>query len=82
MKTKTFVKKLILNKKTVTNLDNLAMNDVQGGAINLSRISYCVGCPTVTTCNTCAPVTCNCTGNTYQTCNDMMCTTVYPFKCQ
>jgi len=31
MKTKSFSKKLMLNKKTIVNLENGEMNDVQGG---------------------------------------------------
>jgi hypothetical protein len=91
MKQKKVFKKLNLNKKTVVDLDKSTMSGVPGGAIDisaikcidtLSEISYCVGCPTVLSCDTCAPETCGCGGNTYETCNEDMCGTVYPFACK
>lgn len=80
MKTRKISRKLNLNKSTVSNLNKTAMNLVQGG-VDLSKYSYCVGCPTVLTCDTCYPDTCDCTGDTYDTCNELMCGTVYPFAC-
>jgi len=80
MKTRKIEKKLTLKKETVTDLGRFVMKDVQGG-LDLSKISYCVGCPTNRTCNTCAPETCACHGETYETCNYYMCNTIYPFPC-
>jgi hypothetical protein len=55
MKTKTFRKKLTLNKKTVVNLTGNAMNDVYGGRPNtedqcVTLDSLCVGGPFYTNC--------------------------------
>jgi hypothetical protein len=42
MKTKKFEKKLTLNKKTVANLNILAMKNVQGGVMTQTE---CLTCP-------------------------------------
>jgi len=80
MKTRKIEKKLTLKKETVTDLGRFVMKDVQGG-LDPSKISYCFGCPTFKTCNTCAPDTCGCNTDTYETCNYYWCNTIYPFPC-
>jgi natural product precursor len=50
MKTKEFGKKLSLNKKTISHLDNQEMNDVQGGTGTCVSMIYL----------SCSP-TCDCT---------------------
>lgn len=80
MKTKKLSKKLSLQKQTISNLRDGEMKIAQGGIVPVSDISYCQGCNTALTCETCAPKTCGC-NQTYETCNPDMCTTVYPFPC-
>jgi hypothetical protein len=72
MKTKTFKKKLTLNKKTVVNLNNSELNDVKGGCATEvqscplpNTSNYMMICETC--CGTCSgcktlPLT-NCTCN-------------------
>ncbi len=50
MKTKSF-KKLVLNKKTIANLNENAMNHVKGGVVWTGCLSDCTagGCPQKTT---------------------------------
>jgi len=74
---KNLQKKLSFNKKTICNLNEQIMNQAKGGRVP----SYYPGCPTVLTCDTCYPETCGCGGDTYETCNEMMCNTEYPFPC-
>ena len=54
MKTKTFIKKLNLNKQTVAALENEQMNKVKGGIDTVNRtlcVTKCIsGCETVTCC--------------------------------
>jgi hypothetical protein len=59
MKQKKFNKKLILNKKTIANLNNGEMKDVNGGKDDISN-SLCITCFTCDTdCGaTCFGVTC------------------------
>jgi hypothetical protein len=48
MKSKQFNKKMTLNKKTVANLNNGEMREVNGGDICPHKITYQAGsCPTV-----------------------------------
>jgi hypothetical protein len=49
MKSKTFQKKLVLNKKTVTNLNNGEMGDAKGGHLTLNYT--CRPCDTIQTCD-------------------------------
>lgn len=48
MKTKTFERKLTLNKKTIDDLSNGEMKDVYGG----------ITCPLTYTCSSCNPLLC------------------------
>jgi hypothetical protein len=84
MKTKKIREKLNLKKITVSNLDHLAMKGVQGG-VDLSDVSYCLGCNTADTCNTCytcAPITCGKTlHKTFLTCDPLMCASNPPYQC-
>lgn len=52
MKTKKFSKMLVLNKKTIANLDSHDMGAIKGGddysePIYCSQHTHCWGCPTV-----------------------------------
>ena len=72
MKTKKIVKKLELNKTTITNLKNEELNHAQGGIYESHQISACTCyitlacCPTYATVCTC---TCNPTGQIDCRCN-------------
>jgi len=60
MKSKTFSKKLSLNKKTIARLNNNVMDNVYGGYWSLLIISECLGCITVDFgCNTVNQTNCN-----------------------
>jgi len=55
MKTKKIEKKLVLNRKTITNLDETQLNSVHGGVytdfcVTVGRtvcVTYCIQCPSV-----------------------------------
>ena len=56
MKKKTFMKKLSLNKVTVTNLENQAMDSVHGGIYTMWKTCWQTcepRCDTVVTCEYC-----------------------------
>jgi natural product precursor len=64
MKTKKYRKKLILNKKTIADLNNKKMNAVLGGGIETKKgdtcpwtcpYQYCFPYKTETTCIQCCP---------------------------
>jgi hypothetical protein len=52
MKTKTLKKKLVLNKKTVVDLNSGKLKEIKGG------VSYITSCPGKYFCNTYTPLTC------------------------
>jgi hypothetical protein len=54
MKTKKIEKKLVLNKTTIANLNNQAMEMVRGGSIDDSDSGSIIGCSPVTT-QSCEP---------------------------
>ncbi len=58
MKTKSFGKKLLLNKKTVANLENKEMQGIYGGATEKTIcfsacVTDCLGCDTRTRLSNC-----------------------------
>jgi hypothetical protein len=70
MKTKKFEKKLVLNKKTVSDLNPTQMSDAQGG---ISGLPTCAACTQPHTCQTlCCPLQetsgCNPSGGGFYSC--------------
>lgn len=53
MKTKKTIKKLVLNKNTISDLNRLEQNNVKGG---VSTCETCETCETCVTCETCQTV--------------------------
>ncbi len=64
MKQKTFKKQLVLNKKTIANMNETAMVVVKGGELKTQRTCISVCAPVIcaesrdATCETCAGLTC------------------------
>ena len=69
MKEKRFTKKLVLNKKTVSNLDKLEMANLKGGAFTDSILPGCVTNEMYCTVASCDPYLCDLTW--FRTCTEM-----------
>lgn len=70
MKQKELTKKLLLNKKTVSNLDNVEMSDLKGGGFTDSRVpTTCTTNELYCTVATCDPYLCDQTW--FRTCTEM-----------